>query len=686
MMRSTASSLDQEDPGVLLNTCSDASDSEELLSMALAIVQQKPYQDRAGRRTMYREPKSGSLSPDSSYASASSQASIVLSSPNDLPKPSTPPPQRFPMALTLTGKRFDMIAKFPPEIAMYIFAFFDNPCDLISASRVSKTWNRYALERNLWAQAFKQREYLGWKTMYSVEVLWSKLKRFHESISKVITAHLSDFYAEENFQAYVLQYCKLLDSNDQRTKDKVKRHEPRIEFKGRSPFSMNIAFERIYGPLDYNILFWARHLLDRHWDLHSKDIQPIPLDEAKALSFLQEISINGDLDRVNETYRLHPSFPQAIRFSREYEVKRARRGTPALKPDVAFLEGHKDSVYCVRIHSKPYNLPPTKKIDLIEEYAKSPLYDPNSSLGIGSRGRIYSGSRDRTIKIWDADSGLCLFTLAGHEGSVLCMDFDEKVLISGSSDSNVFIWDLTKIEKGENPKVIKKLTEHTAGVLDVCMNERYIMTCSKDATCRVYDRNNDYETVLVYRGHGGPINAGGISSLDGVLHAVTASGEGSIQLWNLLTGELVRTFEGHTKGLACVRIVGNTVISGSSDFTVRVWDAKTGQCLVVCNAHSDLVRAVAFDDKRKILISAGYDGRLKLYDLQRHLLPTSYHIEGGNLVGEKADLPTPRTSHLIRNRIFDVQMDATRIVSCGETDRICVRDFTRGNPIMRLFI
>ncbi|PWN35990.1 WD40 repeat-like protein, partial [Meira miltonrushii] len=247
------------------------------------------------------------------------------------------------------------------------------------------------------------------------------------------------------------------------------------------------------------------------------------------------------------------------------------------------LEGHTDSVYCVRIDSKP-------------------------------------GSRDRTIKIWDGDSGMCLCTLTGHEGSVLCMDFDEEVLLTGSSDSNVFIWDLTKIDQGKEPTIIKVLTEHTAGVLDVNIFDHYVMTCSKDATCRVYDRHDDYKTVHVYRRHGGPVNAGGISSLDGVLHAVTASGEGSIQMWNLLTGELIRTFDGHTKGLACVDIIGHTVISGSSDHTVRVWDAKTGECLVRCDAHTDLVRAIAFDDVRKILISAGYDGHVKLFDLRRHLL------------------------------------------------------------------
>lgn len=677
-----------EDPTVLLDTCSDASDSEELLSIAMAIVQKRPLRsqrpippskNRAGRRTMYREAKSGSLSPDSSSTSADSQVSMELSLLDSIPRTNTLP------NLTPAKNRFDLIANLPPELSMYIFTFFDDVRDLTSASRVSKTWNLFALERSLWAQVFKQHEYLGWKTMDSVELLWDQLKKFRQHIPQSTTASDSNSCNEKVALRSGSPYRStrtLPTSSEQSTGAKVQEYEPRIEFRGNSPFLMNVSLERISGPVDYKILFWARHLLNRHWGLHRKDVKPITLDEAKALSLLHELSISRSSDNIQDEYRTHPSFPQLLHSSQEHEITRARRGKPSFKPDFGFLEGHTDSVYCVRLHSKPYIFHSSMKKELMRDGREAPLYDKKTSLGLGSRGRIYSGSRDRTVKIWDADTGLCLFTLKGHEGSVLCMDFDEEVLLTGSSDSNVFIWDLTKINQGKEPTVIRKLREHSAGVLDVRMNDRYILTCSKDATCRVYDRHDDYKTVNIYRGHGGPINAGGISSLDGVLHAVTASGDNSIQLWNLLTGELFRTFEGHTKGLACVSVVGSTVISGSSDHTVRIWDAKTGECLVRCDGHTHLVRAVAFDDVRKIVISAAYDGHVKLFDLRRHLLPTSSHIEGGNLVGEKVDLSTPGARH----RIFDVQMDATRVVSCGESDKICVRDLTRGNPIMRLFV
>ena len=45
--------------------------------------------------------------------------------------------------------------------------------------------------------------------------------------------------------------------------------------------------------------------------------------------------------------------------------------------------------------------------------------------------------RDNTIKMWDRATLSCLRVLNGHTGSVLCLQYDDKVIISGSSDSTV---------------------------------------------------------------------------------------------------------------------------------------------------------------------------------------------------------------------------------------------------------
>lgn len=55
-----------------------------------------------------------------------------------------------------------------------------------------------------------------------------------------------------------------------------------------------------------------------------------------------------------------------------------------------------------------------------------------------------TGSRDKTIKLWDAQSGQCLRTLAGHDNWVRALAFhpNGKALLSASDDKTIRVWDL----------------------------------------------------------------------------------------------------------------------------------------------------------------------------------------------------------------------------------------------------
>uniref|UniRef100_A0A1I7XSN9 WD_REPEATS_REGION domain-containing protein n=1 Tax=Heterorhabditis bacteriophora TaxID=37862 RepID=A0A1I7XSN9_HETBA len=57
--------------------------------------------------------------------------------------------------------------------------------------------------------------------------------------------------------------------------------------------------------------------------------------------------------------------------------------------------------------------------------------------------RIVSAADDRTIKVWNLDSGERLCTLHSHEDGVTCVQFNDKQIVSGSYDKTVKLWDFS---------------------------------------------------------------------------------------------------------------------------------------------------------------------------------------------------------------------------------------------------
>lgn len=57
---------------------------------------------------------------------------------------------------------------------------------------------------------------------------------------------------------------------------------------------------------------------------------------------------------------------------------------------------------------------------------------------------LLSGSRDKTIKMWDVGTGLCLFTLVGHDNWVRGLVFHPggKFILSASDDKTIRTWDI----------------------------------------------------------------------------------------------------------------------------------------------------------------------------------------------------------------------------------------------------
>lgn len=152
----------------------------------------------------------------------------------------------------------------------------------------------------------------------------------------------------------------------------------------------------------------------------------------------------------------------------------------------------------------------------------------------------------------------------GHTNGVMCLQFDETVLITGSYDSTVKVWD---IETGEE---LRTLRGHTSGI-----------------RCLQFDETGKL---------------------------VTGSMDNTTKVWNWRTGQCVRTFQSHTGGVISVHFDKQFVASGSMDQTIRVWDSQT-KATFLLKGHTDWVNAVKIDSASRTLLSASDDCTVRLWDL-----------------------------------------------------------------------
>ncbi|MFG5121782.1 WD40 repeat domain-containing protein [Methylorubrum sp. POS3] len=99
-------------------------------------------------------------------------------------------------------------------------------------------------------------------------------------------------------------------------------------------------------------------------------------------------------------------------------------------------------------------------------------------------------------------------------------------------------------------------------------------------------------------------------------YGVWAETDNALRLWEIGTGQLIRTFEGHKGRVTSVAFSpdGNHVLSGSEDKTLRLWETDTGRFIRSFEGHQDGVNAVAFSKDGRRVLSGDGDGKLRLWE------------------------------------------------------------------------
>jgi len=98
---------------------------------------------------------------------------------------------------------------------------------------------------------------------------------------------------------------------------------------------------------------------------------------------------------------------------------------------------------------------------------------------------LASGSRDKSVKVWDVSTGQCLFSMVGHDNWVRGISWHPggKFLLTASDDKSLRVWDIA------HRRCQKSLDAHAhfATSLDFHRSQPYVVTGSVDQTVKVWE-------------------------------------------------------------------------------------------------------------------------------------------------------------------------------------------------------
>jgi hypothetical protein len=240
------------------------------------------------------------------------------------------------------------------------------------------------------------------------------------------------------------------------------------------------------------------------------------------------------------------------------------------------------------------------------------------SIAYSPDGRIIIGcGLDRTIRLWEADTGRELRHLDGHVQIAWMAQFlpDGEHILSVGEDSTIRIW------TAYNGKEIGQFMGHPGPIWCMALSPdgRWLATGGSDGVMRLWDMFTGKPRRALDGFHGGGVGAL-MFSPDSRTIASTGWQDQKLFLWEVATGRCRRQVP-HDGGSKAVVFPphGNTLITAGNDKYIRVWDLCNGKELPPLDGHKGTVNGLALSRNGQTLVSVSNDNTVRTWNLSNRV-------------------------------------------------------------------
>ena len=287
---------------------------------------------------------------------------------------------------------------------------------------------------------------------------------------------------------------------------------------------------------------------------------------------------------------------------------------------LAVLSGHGDQVHCVAYSPDGTRIVTASRdatlriwdaltgvqLAVISDHRlrfRSAVYSPDGN-------HIATTSEDATVRIWDAQSGAPLAVFSGRGTRPISATFspDGTRIVVASLDNTARIWDArTGVEFA-----VLRGHDNVVSYAEYSPDGARLVTASQDKTARIWDARNG-ALLLVLSGHGEMLLSASYSP-DGT-QIVTASADRTARIWDARTGTALIALSGHDDHVYDARYSpdGTRIATASDDTTARIWDSRTGAQLAVLSGHVGFVRSVKYSPDGTRVVTGSDDATARVW-------------------------------------------------------------------------